>query len=402
MNIIRTVYLDKVRAFVDTPVVKVITGIRRSGKSVLLEQIRNLILENGVGKEQILSLNFESFADERVRTLENVMSTVKAIRKKVKRKRIYLFLDEIQELVGWEKLVNSFLIDFNCDIYITGSNAKLLSGELATYLAGRYVEIKIYPFSFKESYEAVGKLKKGISPEKAFAFYIDAGGYPFLYNFDLSESQRKQYLDDIFNSIILKDISDRYKVRDISLLKLLLAYFIENIGNTFSALRLIKFLKNERRSVSTETVYNYLEYAREACLLHLVPRQNLVGKEVLSSQEKIYISDHGLRQSLFLKNQKDIGQVLENIVYVELLRRGYSVTIGKTAKQEVDFCARNEKGTEYFQVCYLLSSEETVKREFGAYALIPDNFPKYVLSLDRFDFSQNGIIHRNLIQWLLE
>ncbi len=402
MKIIRTVYLDKVRAFVDTPVVKVITGIRRSGKSVLLEQIRNLILKKGVGKEQILSLNFESFADERVRTLENVMSTVKAIRKKVKRKRIYLFLDEIQELVGWEKLVNSFLIDLNCDIYITGSNARLLSGELATYLAGRYVEIKMYPFSFKESYEAVGKLKKGVSKEKAFETYIDVGGYPFLYNFDLSESQRKQYLDDIFNSIILKDISDRYKVRDISLLKLLLAYFIENIGNTFSALRLIKFLKNERRSVSTETVYNYLEYAREACLLHLVPRQNLVGKEILSSQEKIYISDHGLRQSLFLKNQKDIGQVLENIVYVELLRRGYSVTIGKTAKQEIDFCARNEKGTEYFQVCYLLSSEETVKREFGAYALVPDNFPKYVLSLDRFDFSQNGIIHRNLIQWLLE
>lgn len=402
MNIARTVYLEKILPFVDTPVVKVITGIRRSGKSVLLEQIRNLILENGVGKEQILSLNFESFADERIRSLESVKTAVKAIWKKVKRKRIYLFLDEIQELVGWEKLVNSFLIDFNCDIYITGSNAKLLSGELATYLAGRYVEIKIYPFSFKESYEAVGKLKKGISPEKAFEFYIDAGGYPFLYNFALSESQRKQYLDDIFNSIILKDISDRYKVRDISLLKLLLAYFIENIGNTFSALRLIKFLKNERRSVSTETVYNYLEYAREACLLHLVPRQNLVGKEILSSQEKIYISDHGLRQSLFLKNQKDIGQVLENIVYVELLRRGYSVTIGKTAKQEVDFCARNEKGTEYFQVCYLLSSEETVKREFGAYALIPDNFPKYVLSLDRFDFSQNGIIHRNLIQWLLE
>lgn len=402
MNIIRTVYLEKVRAFVDTPVVKVITGIRRSGKSIFLEQIRNLILKKGVSKEQILSLNFESFADERVHTLENVMSAVKAIRKKVKRKRIYLFLDEIQELVGWEKLVNSFLIDLNCDIYITGSNAKLLSGELATYLAGRYVEIKMYPFSFKESYEAVGKLKKGVSQEKAFETYIDVGGYPFLYNFDLSESQRKQYLDDIFNSIILKDIADRYKVRDISLLKLLLAYFIENIGNTFSALRLIKFLKNERRSVSTETVYNYLEYAREACLLHLVPRQNLVGKEILSSQEKIYISDHGLRQSLFLKNQKDIGQVLENIVYVELLRRGYSVTIGKTAKQEIDFCARNEKGTEYFQVCYLLSGEETVKREFGAYALVPDNFPKYVLSLDRFDFSRDGIIHRNLIQWLLE
>lgn len=402
MNITRKACLEKIRPFIDTPVVKVITGIRRSGKSVLLEQVRDLVIEKGASREQTLSLNFESFADERVRSLENVVAAVNAVQKKVKRKKIYLFLDEIQELSGWEKLVNSILVDFNADVYITGSNAKLLSGELSTYLAGRYVEIKMYPFGFKESYEALCKLKRKMTPEKAFAFFIETGGFPFLYNFDLNEAQRKQYLDDIFNSIILKDITDRYKVRDISLLRLLIAYFIENIGNTFSAQNLVKFLKNEKRSIAPETIYNYLEYAREACLLHLVPRQDLVGKEVLATQEKIYITDHGIRQSLFLKNQKDIGQVLENIVYIELLRRGYTVTVGRTSKQEIDFCAQNDKGTEYFQVCYLLATEETVQREFGAFASVRDNFPKYVLSLDSFDFSRNGIIHRNLIRWLLE
>lgn len=402
MNITRKAYLEKIRPFIDTPVVKVITGIRRSGKSVLLEQVRELVIEKGASREQTLSLNFESFTDERVRSLENVVAAVNAVQKKVKRKKIYLFLDEIQELPGWEKLVNSILVDFNADVYITGSNAKLLSGELSTYLAGRYVEIKMYPFGFKESYEALCKLKRKMTPEKAFEFYIETGGFPFLYNFDLNEAQRKQYLDDIFNSIILKDITDRYKVRDISLLRMLIAYFIENIGNTFSAQNLVKFLKNEKRSIAPETIYNYLEYAREACLLHLVPRQDLVGKEVLATQEKIYIADHGIRQSLFLKNQKDIGQVLENIVYIELLRRGYTVTVGRTSRQEIDFCAQNDKGTEYFQVCYLLATEETVQREFGAFASVRDNFPKYVLSLDSFDFSRNGIIHRNLIRWLLE
>ena len=402
MNITRKACLEKIRPFIDTPVVKVITGIRRSGKSVLLEQVRELVIEKGASREQTLSLNFESFTDERVRSLENVVAAVNAVQKKVKRKKIYLFLDEIQELSGWEKLVNSILVDFNADVYITGSNAKLLSGELSTYLAGRYVEIKMYPFGFKESYEALCKLKRKMIPEKAFEFYIETGGFPFLYNFDLNEAQRKQYLDDIFNSIILKDITDRYKVRDISLLRMLIAYFIENIGNTFSAQNLVKFLKNEKRSIAPETIYNYLEYAREACLLHLVPRQDLVGKEVLATQEKIYIADHGIRQSLFLKNQKDIGQVLENIVYIELLRRGYTVTVGRTSRQEIDFCAQNDKGTEYFQVCYLLATEETVLREFGAFASVRDNFPKYVLSLDSFDFSRNGIIHRNLIRWLLE
>ncbi len=403
MSIHRTVYFAKIIPFINKPVVKVITGIRRCGKSVMMEQIQGYLTNTGVRPEQILSLNFESFTDERVKSFESVTAAIKDLKTNLTGdEKIYLFFDEIQELAGWEKLINSFLIDYNCDIYITGSNAKLLSGELATYLAGRYVEIKMYPFSFAESLEALKLLKGEINPEQAFEIYVNTGGYPFLYNFDFTEAQKKQYLDDIFNSIILKDICDRYKIRDVSMLKSLITFFIANIGNTFSSSSLIKYLKNEKRSVSTETIYNYLEYCQEACLLHLVPRQNLEGKEILSTQEKIYITDHGIRQSLLMKNQKDIHQILENIVYLELLRRGYQVTIGKSKKQEIDFCAQNENGRQYFQVTYLLATEETVQREFGAYDSVRDNYPKYVLSLDKFDFSQNGIIHTNLIDWLLE
>ena len=402
MSIIRSVYFDKIVPFIDKPVVKVITGIRRCGKSVMMEQIQNYLVKKGVNEKCILSLNFESFTDERVHSFESVSAAVKALDENSGGKKLYLFFDEIQELDGWEKLINSYLIDFNCDIYITGSNAKLLSGELATYLAGRYIEIKMYPFSFAESFEALKMLNKTISQKDAFDIFVNTGGYPFLYNFDFNDTQKKQYLDDIFNSIILKDICNRYKIRDVALLKTLITFFIANIGNTFSSSSLIKYLKNEKRSLSTETVYNYLEYCKEACLLHLVSRQNLEGKEILSTQEKIYITDHGIRQSLFMKNQKDINQILENIVYVELLRRGYSVTVGKTKNQEIDFCVQNENGIEYYQVCYLLASDETVEREFGVYSSVKDNYPKYVLSLDDFDFSQNGIIHKNVIKWLLE
>lgn len=402
MSVARSVYFKKIIPFIDKPVVKVISGIRRCGKSVMMEQIRQYLLKNGVAPGCILSFNFESLADERVKSFESVAAAIKAARENCGGKKIYLFFDEIQELDGWEKLVNSFLVDFDCDIFITGSNAKLLSGELATYLAGRFVEIKMYPFSFAESLEALQFLQPAVSEKDAFKIYLNTGGYPFLYNFNFTEPQKKQYLDDIFNSIILKDICNRYKVRDVALLKSLITFFIANVGNTFSSSSLIKYLKNEKRSLSTETVYNYLEYCKEACLLHLAPRQNLEGKELLATQEKIFIADHGIRQSLFMKNQKDINQILENIVYIELLRRGCVVTVGKSKNQEIDFCAQNENGLSYYQVAYLLADEETVRREFGVYDSVKDNYPKYVLSLDDFDFSQNGIVHKNVIQWLLE
>lgn len=401
MNIIRSVYFEKIKPFIDTPVVKVVTGIRRCGKSVMLSQIRDFLVQQGIQENQILSLNFELFTDERIKSFESVTECVKQCAENSGNKKLYLFFDEIQELNGWEKLINSYLVDFNSDIYITGSNAKLLSGELATYLVGRYVEIKMFPFSFSESFEALRISNPGISQDDAFFFYIKAGGYPFLYNFNLSEIQQKQYLDDIFNSIILKDITNRYKIRDISLLKSLITFFVSNVGNTFSSSSLVKYLKNEHRSVSTETVYNYLEYCREACLLHLVQRENIAGKALLLTQEKIYIADHGIRQALFLSNQKDINQVLENIVYIELLRRGYSVTVGKSGNQEIDFCARKDSRMEYYQVSYLLASEETVRREFSAFNSLKDNYPKFVLSMDKLDFSQNGIIHKNITDWLL-
>ena len=379
-----------------------ITGIRRCGKSVMMGQLCDYILQNGVEKSQILFLNFESLTDERVKSFEAVTKSVKETAAGATGKKLYLFFDEIQELAGWEKLINSFLVDFDCDIYITGSNAKLLSGELATYLGGRYVEIKMYPFSFAESFAALKNNQPDLSKEDAFNFYLTAGGYPFIYNFNLPEREQKQYLDDIFNSIILKDITDRYKIRDVSLLKSLISFFVSNIGNTFSATSLIKYLKNQKRSISNETIYNYLEYCQEACLLHLVQRDNLNGKELLSTQQKIYITDHGLRQALFGSNQRDINQILENLVYIELLRRGFTVTVGKIDGKEIDFIAQRANEKLYFQVSYLLASDETVQREFGAYDSVRDNYPKYVLSLDKFDFSQNGIIHKNIIDWLLE
>lgn len=367
----------------------------------MLSQIKDFLVQQGIQENQILSLNFESFTDERVKSFESVTECVKKCAENSGNKKLYLFFDEIQELNGWEKLINSYLVDFNSDIYITGSNAKLLSGELATYLAGRYVEIQMFPFSFSESFEALKISNPEISQDDAFFFYLKAGGYPFLYNFNLSEIQQKQYLDDIFNSIILKNISNRNKIRDISLLKSLITFFVSNVGNTFSSSSLVKYLKNERRSVSTETVYNYLEYCREACLFHLVQRENIAGKALLQTQEKIYIADHGIRQALFLSNQKDINQVLENIVYIELLRRGYAVTVGKSGNQEIDFCARKDSRMEYYQVSYLLASEETVSREFSAFNSLKDNYPKFVLSMDKLDFSQDGIIHKNIIDWLL-
>lgn len=398
----RELYMQKIRPFINTPLIKVITGIRRCGKSVMMELIQKELLSKGAEREQIISLNFESKTDKRVSSIQTVLNCINKLVTTTVEKRFYLFLDEIQELNGWEKLVNSFLIDRNIDIYITGSNAKLLSGELATYIAGRYIEIKMYPLSFKEVMMLQNENSADISIKDAFMMYLTRGGFPFLYNYPFSDQDAYQYISDIFDSIILKDISQRNNIRDISLLRSLVMYFIANVGNTFSASSLVKYLKNQKRSVSTETIYNYIEYCRSACLLHLVNRQDITGKAILSTQEKIYFSDHGIREALYGSNQRDINQVLENIVYMELLRRGYEVTVGKVKNAEVDFCAEKNKEKLYIQVAYLLASEETITREFGAFLTIQDNYPKYVLSMDEIDLSRNGIIHKNIRSFLLE
>lgn len=393
----RELYMAKIRPFMDQNIIKVLTGIRRCGKSVMLELIKDELKEKGKADSSMLSVNFESKAVDYVKSADDTYNYIKKFAEDRKSK-VYLFLDEVQELKGWENLVNSCMIDFDCDIYITGSNAKLLSGELATYLAGRYVEFKIYPFSFKEACMMLPDKNE----TEVFQIYVRRGGMPFLYQFPMDDNSARQYLSDIYDSIVLKDIVTRNKIRDTEQFKRVLLYFVANIGNQFSAASITKYMKNEHRSISAETLYNYIDYCRTACLFHLVSRQDLKGKGILQFQEKIYLTDHGIREAIYGNNIRDINQVLENIVYIELLRRGYNVYVGKNNSLEVDFVAEKNGEREYYQVAYLLASEETVNREFGAFKGINDNYPKYVLSLDEFDFSRDGYVHKNIRKFLLE
>lgn len=395
----RETYMKRIRPFIGKELVKVMTGIRRSGKSVMLELIQDELRFNGVSEENFISINFE---DLRYAHLLNAMALHEEILQRAEHMegKVYLFFDEIQEVADWEKCINSFRVSLDCDIYITGSNAKLLSGELATYLGGRYVEFVIYPFSFTEFWELYHSIAPDASIQQCFQKYLLAGGMPYLANIRYEEDPVKQYLTDFFNSVQLKDIVKRNKVRDVDLLERIIAYVIANIGTTFSASSLVKFLKNERRSTSTDTVLNYIKYCCDSYLFYQVRREDLHGKQILSTNEKYYIADHGIREAVFGGNMRDINLILENIVYMELLRRGYKVTVGKIGDKEIDFVC-NQRGEKlYVQVAYLLADESTVQREFGVYDSICDNFPKYVVTMDELDMSRNGIRHRNIRDFL--
>lgn len=396
----RDQYIDRILPFIDTDIVKVLVGMRRSGKSVLMSLLMEHLKKRGVEESKLLVYNFESYQTIGLRKADRLYEEIQS-RITEPGERYYLFFDEIQEVQGWERVINSLRVDFHVDIYITGSNAGLLSGELATYLAGRYIEIPVYPFSFKEFSEQSAVLGLSYSDDELFSQFIRVGGMPFLGNLALAEEPVTQYLRDLYNSVLLKDIIERNNIRDVELLERILIYIISNIGKTFSAKNISDYLKSEQRKVAPETVYNYIKACEQACLLHKVRRQDLVGKKILKVQEKIFITDHGLRQAIYGKNNQHIDQVLENIIYMELLRRGYKITIGKYQDKEVDFVAEKGSQRTYFQVCYLLASEEVTQREFSVLENIPDNYPKYVLSLDQFDFSRNGIIHRNIRDFLL-
>ena len=395
----RETYMKRIRPFIGKELVKVMTGIRRSGKSVMLELIQDELRFNGVSEENFISINFE---DLRYAYLLNAMALHEEILQRAKHMegKVYLFFDEIQEVADWEKCINSFRVSLDCDIYITGSNAKLLSGELATYLGGRYVEFVIYPFSFTEFLELYHSITPDASMQQCFQKYLLAGGMPYLANIRYEEDPVKQYLTDLFNSVQLKDIVKRNKVRDVDLLERIIAYVIANIGTTFSASSLVKFLKNERRSTSTDTVLNYIKYCCDSYLFYQVRREDLHGKQILSTNEKYYIADHGIREAVFGGNMRDINLILENIVYMELLRRGYKVTVGKIGDKEIDFVCDQRGEKLYVQVAYLLADESTVQREFGVYDSICDNFPKYVVTMDELDMSRNGIRHRNIRDFL--
>lgn len=396
----RELYMSRIRPFIGTDLVKVMTGIRRCGKSVMLGLIKEELKESGVPETQFVAFNFEDMRNANLCTAQALHCEVVNRASEISGK-VYLFFDEIQEVTDWEKCINSLRVEMDCDIYITGSNARLLSGELATVLGGRYVEFTIYPFSYAEFMELYKDIFPNVTDSVVFQKYLTLGGMPYLANLHFVEEPSRQYLTDVYNSVVLNDVVKRNKIRDIDLLTRIVTYVIGNIGTTFAATSITKFLKNERRTVATDTVLNYIQYCVNAYLFYQVKRQDIQGKQILSTNEKYYMADHGLREAVFGGNMRDINLVLENIVYMELLRRGYSITVGKIGAKEIDFICQKQEQKIYVQVTYLLASEETIQREFGIYESVRDNFPKYVVSMDEFDFSRNGIKHKNIREFLL-
>lgn len=396
----REMYMSRIRPFIGQDLVKVMTGIRRAGKSVMLELIQEELLASGVRSSQFISINFEDMRYTRLLTAEALHAEILRQAEYIDGK-VYLFFDEIQEVANWEKCVNSFRVALDCDIYITGSNAKLLSGELATYLGGRYVEFVIYPFSFSEFVELYKTVDASASIPQCFRKFLLTGGMPYLANLRYEDAPSKQYLTDLFNSVQLKDVVKRNRVRDVDLLERIIAYVMANVGTTFSAASLVKFFKSEHRSVAADTVLNYIRFCCDAYLFYQVKREDLQGKQILASNEKYYIADHGIREAVYGGNLRDNNLILENIVYMELLRRGYTVTVGKVGDKEIDFVCDKRGEKLYVQVAYLLADENTVRREFGVYDNVRDNFPKYVVTMDELDMSRNGIKHRNIRDFLM-
>ena len=398
----RELYIEKIRGFIDQPeIIKVITGIRRSGKSVLLQLIQHELLRRGVCEKELLIYNFEDMSISELKSPDKLHDHIKA-KIDTLEKRAYLFLDEIQEVENWEACVNSLRVNSNVDIYITGSNAKMLAGEYATLLAGRYIEIRVFPFSFSEFLLAMRQKTPQMPEIEAFRLYLRQGGMPFLTNVDLSEVDAKQYLSDLYASVVVKDIMKRNRFRDVDLLERIIVYVMANIGKTFSATSISQFLKSERRTVAPETILNYLKGCEEAFLFHRIGRFDVLGKRMLQVNEKYYLADHGLREAVYGNNERDIELVLENMVCLELLRRGYKISVGRVRDKEIDFVCDLHNQRIYVQVCYLLASEETVQREFGSLSEISDNYPKYVVSMDEVDMSQGGILHRSIPKFLLE
>lgn len=396
----RELYMRRIRPFIGTDLVKVMTGIRRCGKSVMLDLIKEELKESGIAAAQFITFNFEDMRNANFCTASSLHDEVVRRASEISGK-VYLFFDEIQEVTDWEKCITSLRIEMDCDIYITGSNARLLSGELATVLGGRYVEFTIYPFSYAEFMDLYKDIFPDASNSAIFQKYLTLGGMPYLANLRYAEEPGKQYLTDVYNSVVLNDVVKRNKIRDVDLLTRIVTYVIGNIGTTFAAASIAKFLKSERRTVATDTVLNYIQYCINAYLFYQVKRQDIQGKQILSTNEKYYMADHGLREAVFGGNMRDINLVLENIIYMESLRRGYTITVGKSGTKEIDFICQKQDQKVYIQVTYLLASDETIQRELGIYDSIHDNFPKYVVSMDELDFSRNGIKHRNIKEFLL-
>ena len=394
--IIREKYLQNIRPFYDEDLIKVITGIRRCGKSVLLGQIANEINKK-TNKNHIIYINFEDVTYVDIKNFKDLNTYILNLIKD--QKKYYLFFDEIQNVSEWEKTIISLKATKNVSIFITGSNSNLLSSDLATLLSGRYISFKMQPFSFAE----VCVLKGQENLEDLFIDYLKWGGMPQRFRFE-NEKEIRTYLSDVFDSIVMKDIIKRFKINNIDLFNRIVEYIMTTPTQVFSADNLVSYFKNnDNRMVSKETIYNYIEYMCKGLLISKVDRYDVRGKRILNGKYKYYLTDLGFGRIMNISKKEQLGAYLENVVYNELIRRGYDVKIGSLDNGEIDFIALKDGNKEYYQVCYQIGDDEKIyEREFGIYKKIFDVFPKYVISTDKFDLSQNGIIHKNIIKWLLE
>ena len=395
----RNLYEAHLHPWIDKPIIKVITGMRRVGKSCLLQQLIKHLHSRKVPQKRIHLIDKESVDFDEIVTYKDLVAYFKDRTSGGKGKQ-YLLIDEVQEIEQWEKAVNSYLKDGNWDIYLTGSNAHMLSSELATLLAGRYVEIPVYGLSLPEFIQF--NQHDPAAVEQSFRTYLRYGGFPAIHQFIRSEDTVYQYINSLYDTIILKDIVNRHKIRNVPLFQNISRFVFDNIGNTFSAKKVADYLKSQRLSITVDTVQKYLGYLTETYALNRVQRYDIKGKRNLEIHEKYYLGDIGLRNAVLGYRESAINGLLENLVYLELKRRGYKVAIGKLGDAEIDFIATREQDKQYIQVCYLLASEATIQREFGVLAALPDNYPKTVLSMDPIGpNNREGIKWQNVIDFLM-
>lgn len=394
----RTLYLNQIERLIDKEPIKIIIGVRRSGKTYLLRSIHEELKSRGINEENIFLISFESMKYNKIENFKQLDELIMDLTKNTKGK-IYLLFDEIQNVKNWEKSINAYRVDLDCDIYITGSNSELLSGEMATLISGRYYQINIYPFSFAEFIQYKKEIEKTdvVDLEELFREYVEYGGMPPIQQ--VAAEDKYSYLGDIYNTILLKDIITRHNIRNTDMLNRILDYVIMNMGKNFSAGSIVKYIKHEGRKISKDTILDYLLYSKNACFIYQARREDIKGKKVLQHNEKYFLVDHGFYQAKYGEIE-NMGSVLENIVFIELLRRGYDVKIGIINEKEIDFVCTKAKEKIYIQVTYKLENDKTIEREFSALAKINDNFDKYVLSMDKLDFSGSGLKHRKIIDFL--
>lgn len=395
----RDKYLKQITPFIGKPVIKVITGIRRCGKSTFLKLICNSLLEKGIKAENILLINKDSLEFDSLSNYKQLVIYVDEHFKNIVGQR-YLFIDEVQEIEGWEKALSGFLTDNKADLFVTGSNSRMLSSELATYISGRYIEFKLYTLTFSE-FLTFRKVTDSVKYASEFVLFMKYGGFPGIHRMEYDDEVIEQYVSSIYNTILLKDVVTRNGLRDVALLERIAQFTADNCGNITSSKKIADFLKSQKLKGSVDTVQNYLNMLTLAFLFYKVNRFDIKGKRLLEIHEKYYTGDIGLKHILLGYKMNDISGHLENIVYLELLSRGYKVNIGKMNELEIDFIASKNNNQIYIQVAYLLADSKIIAREFGALEKIKDNYPKIVLSLDTFlDNNRNGINWHNLIDFL--